>query len=225
MRTQVFYFLLLLALSSTATAQVFTGSFDLVVAQQYPNGNVRTDTVSYFFTPKRIAMILHGRGKESDMRMIFDNDTEEIVVLFLLDGKKLGYTLPMDEAHWPGMPHALKSPPKTLPLATSGSEKEIEGRKTREVRSENDDYVATVWIDIDIPLSMTQVLSYQSVGKGKSKKEIELFNQLGVSGFPLEVLLKSKKGKADVQLKVINLSTNVDAAVFSSEGYTVSKME
>ncbi|WP_290625615.1 hypothetical protein [Altibacter sp.] len=225
MRTQVFWFFLLLSLSLTTAAQSFTGSFDLVVVQEYANGNVRTDTVSYTFTPERTAMILHGRGNEPDMRMLFDTGKKEIVALFLLDGKKLGYTLPMDESHWPGMPHALKTPPKSLPLATSAPEKVIDDRKTREVRSENDEYIATLWIDETIPLSMAQVLSYQSVGKGKSKKEIELFNQLGVSGFPLEVLLKSKKGKADVQLKVIHLSKEVNPAMFSSEGYSVRTIE
>lgn len=134
----------------------------------------------------------------------------------------------MDEEHWPGM-LAAKRPygvgPRTK-LNCTGSDKEIEGYLCKEVLAENDDYTATLWLAEDIPLSMTRVLSYQSVGKGKSKKEIELFDQLGVEGLPLEMYLKSKKGKSDVTLRLIRVNeSSFDTSVFSSQGHEVSEVE
>ncbi len=209
------------------TAQTFTGSLDLVATQQYPNGNTRNDTISYYFGNEKTAILIYGRRNDPDMRMVFNSLDATITSLFEMNGKKGGFILPMDEEHWPGMPQALR-PYGTVPrteLRYTGEEKRIEGFTCREVLAENDDYDAKMWLAEDIPLSMTRVLSYQSVGKGKSKKEIELFDQLGVEGLPLELFLKSKKGQADVTLHLINLNKTIEDTIFSTEGHMLSRIK
>lgn len=213
--------------SSTLSAQTFTGSFDLVATQQYPNGNERSDTISYYFGGNMTAILIYGRRNDPDMRMVFNQKDTTITSLYEMNGKKGGFILPMDELHWPGMPQAFR------PIDTRASsalnftrkEKTIEGYNCKEVLAENDDYSATLWIAEDIPLSMTHVLSYQSVGKGKSNKETELFDQFGIDGLPLEMILKSKKEKADVTMHLVNFKEPVDEAIFSTEGHSLSKVE
>jgi hypothetical protein len=217
----------ILLISSFTTAQEFQGSFDLIAAQFYPNGNERSDTVSYYFGIEKTAMIIHAQRNQPDLRMIFNQQDSTIINLFEMNGKKRGYILPMDEEHWPGMPHALRSfgtGPRTE-LNYTGEEKEIGGYQCRGVTAESEYYSALMWVSEDIPLSMTRVLSYQSVGKGKSKKEIEMFDEFGIEGLPLEMNLTSKKGKADVIIRVVNIKETFDENVFSTEGHELSKVE
>ncbi|MBL1215462.1 MAG: DUF4412 domain-containing protein [Ignavibacteriae bacterium] len=212
---------------SSLTAQTFTGSFDLTATQHYANGNIRSDTISYYFGKEKTAIMIYGRRNNPDMKMIFSPIDSTITTLFEMNDKKGGYILPMDEEHWPGMPQAFRTR-NTMQrenLNYTGKEKIIEGFICKEVTAENDDYTTVLWLAEDIPLSMTRVLSYQSVGKGKSKKEIELFDQLGVEGLPLELFLKSKKGKADVTINLINFNESSDENIFSTEGHTLSRVE
>ena len=88
-----------------------------------------------------------------------------------------------------------------------------------------DRYTASLWLPEAIELNMGSVFAYQSVGAGKDIKELELFDQFGVEGLPLELFLKSKIGRADVIIRVINISKAVDKNMFSSEGYALSKVE
>ena len=212
---------------SSLSAQTFTGSFDLVATQHYTNGNVRSDTISYYFGNEKTAILIYGRRNDPDMRMVFSPLDTTITSLFEMRSKKGGFILPMDEEHWPGMPQALRlhgtEPHEELNY--TGEEKIIEGFTCKEVLAANDDYTAKLWLAEGILLSMTHVLSYQSVGKGKSKKEIELFDQLGVEGLPLELYLKSKKGKANVTLHLINFNETFDENIFSTEGHTLSRVE
>ncbi len=213
--------------TSSLTAQSFTGSFDLVGIQNYPNGNERSDTISYYFGDDKTAILIYGRRNDPDMRMVFSPLDTTITSLYELNGKKGGFILPMDEEHWPGLPQSLRpygSGPDTQQNYT-GIEKMIEGHTCQEVLAESEDYSAILWVAEDIPLSMTRVLSYQSVGTGKSKKEIELFDQFGVEDLPLELFLKSKKGKADVTIHLINFINTVDTSFFSTQGHTLSKVD
>jgi hypothetical protein len=208
-------------------SQPFSGSFDLVATQQYQNGNERSDTISYYLGEKMTAIIIHGRRNQPDIRMVFNFPDATITSLFELNDKKGGYILPMNEAYWPGMPQAIRefgTGPRTEQNYT-GEIKDIENHSCHEVLAESDDYSATLWVAEDIPLSMTHVLAYQSVGKGKSKKEIELFDQFGVEGLPLLLFLKSKTEKANVAIQLINFSDDIDATVFSTEGHTLSTVD
>jgi len=63
------------------------------------------------------------------------------------------------------------------------------------------------------------------VGKGKSEKELELYEQMEVNCLPLEMNLQSKLGKADVQLTIENISTVVPENIFSTKGHEVSRMD
>lgn len=209
------------------TAQTFVGSFDLVATQQYPNGNVRNDTIGYYFGSEKTAIRMFGRGNDSDMRMVFSPSDSTITTLFEINGKKGGFILPMDEAHWPGMPQAFRAygiGPRTA-LNYTGEAQKIEGFTCREVVAENEDYTARLWLAEDIQLSMTHVLSYQSVGKGKSKREIELFEQFGVEGLPLILFLESKTDKADVTIRLINFSETLEELIFSTEGHSLTKVD
>lgn len=214
-------------LAPEANPQKFKGSFDLVAEQNYTNGNIRRDTISYYFGDEKTAILIYGKRNDQDMRMVFNPADKTITSLFEMNEKKGGFILPMDEEHWPGISqsHYFQNSGNSKEFNYTGNEKVIENYKCREVIAESDDYNATLWIAEDIPLSMTCVLSYQSVGKGKSKQEIELFNRLGVDRLPLELFLKSKKGKADVIIRLINLKETIDDSVFSTQGHFLSKVE
>lgn len=227
MKFFIFFFTFLLVWVEGSFSQNYYGSFNLVATQQYQNGNERSDTISYFFGEKKTAIIIHGRRNQPDMRMVFDFDDATITSLFELNGKKGGYILPMNEAYWPGMPQAIRAfgtEPRSEQNYT-GEIKDIEHHSCREVLAESDAYSAMLWVAEDIPLSMTHVLAYQSVGKGKSKKEIELFDQFGIAGLPLHLFLKSKTDKADVTIHLINISDDFDAVVFSTEGHILSAVD
>jgi hypothetical protein len=221
--------LLILLLYSVCelTAQSFTGSFDLVMTQLYQNGNTRKDTVTYHFDTDRTAMVIPGRRNDPDMRMIFDKADSTITNLFEMNNRKGGYVLPMDLAHWPGMPQAMRplSSENSEEMLFTGKEKRIEGYACRQAAAENDEYDAILWVTDEIPLSMTHVLSYQSVGKGKSKKEIELFDQMGITGLPLEMQLINKSEGADVMVEIHNISTSIDPEVFNTEGHELSRIK
>ncbi len=208
-------------------SQQFTGSFDLVVSQQYENGNERADTLSYFFGKDKTALIIHAKRNQPDLKLIFNPKDATITGLFEQNGRKGGYILPMNEKYWPGMQVATRdygTGPRTK-LNYTGKTKEIEGYQTREVLAENDEYTASLWLPEAIELNMGSVFAYQSVGAGKDTKELELFDQFGVEGLPLELFLKSKIGRADVIIRVINISEAVDKNMFSSEGYALSKID
>lgn len=204
----------------------FTGSFNLVVTQHYKNGNETNDTLSYFFGKNKTALIVHTKGNEPDLRLVFSPTDSIITGLFEMNGEKGGYILPMNEKFWPGMQTALRdfgTGPRTK-LKYSGDSKTIEGFETREVLTENDEYTARFWMPSEIELNMAAVLAYQSVGAGKSTKEIELMEQFNVEGLPLEMHLKSKSDKADVLVRVINISESFDESIFSTEGYKLAKV-
>tara|TARA_R110002020_G_scaffold214542_8_gene421605 strand:+ start:1238 stop:1924 length:687 start_codon:yes stop_codon:yes gene_type:complete len=208
-------------------AQSFIGSFDLVASQINKNGNARNDTLSYFFGADKTALIIHSKRNQPDMRLVFNPQNSTITGLFEMKGKKGGYILPMNEKHWPGMGYALRAygtgPRKKLNY--TGNTKVIEGLVCEEVLAESDEYNANLWVTGEIPLNMSSVLSYQSVGAGKSQKEREQFDQFGVEPLPLKMNLKSKTGKSNVQIKLINLRNFVNDSIFSSEGYMLSEVE
>jgi hypothetical protein len=220
--------LFLLAITShPLISQTFTGSFDLVAVQNYPNGNERKDTLSYYFGEIQTAIVIYGKRNQPDMRLVFNSQKETITGLFEMNGEKGGYILPMDETHWPGL-HYAKIPYGAGPRSVmnyTGSEKVIEGYKCKEVLAENEEYTASLWLANEIPMSMSRVLSYQSVGKGKSRKELELFDQFGIEGLPLIMELKSKMKKADVTIFLVNIKTRFDPEVFSSEGHSLRNIE
>ena len=208
-------------------AQEFTGSFDLISTQAYKNGNVRHDSIAYFIDKDQSAIKIKGKRNQPDVRMIFNFKQETITNTFILNGKKSGYILPMDKEHWPGLPEARRdgSSGNEGTYELSGEEKEFQGYTCKLVNAENSEYKALLWIADEIPLSMAQVLSYQSVGKGKSRKELDLFNEFGIDKLPIKMQLFSKTGKADVTIELINIKETVDRSVFSTDGYNLSRME
>ena len=208
-------------------AQTFFGSFDLVVTHYYPNGNERCDTISYFFGREKTAIIMYGRRRDPDMRMVFSPKDSTITSLFEMNGRKGGYILRMDDKHWPGMQYALRpigaGPRKKLNY--TGNETVLRGYLCREVLAENGEYSAKIMVAEDINLSMSSVFSYQSVGAGKSQDESELFDKFGIQELPLELDLKSKKGKANVLIRVVNFKESVSDTIFSTQGYSLSKVD
>lgn len=227
MKSLIYLPLAFLLAASLLAADGYTGSFDLIATQNYPNGNVRSDTISYYLGTNKTAIVIHGRRNNPDMRIVFNTLDSTITSLYEMNGKKSGYVLPMDELHWPGMPQSLRrhNTGTHTEVIYSGKEKIIEGYTCKQATAESDEYTASLWLAEDLPLSMTRVLAYQSVGKGKSKKEIELFDQLGVKGLPLELYLKSKNGKANVILHFINFNDTFDISIFSSEGHTLIHLD
>ena len=204
MRLLVF---LLFALFQTISAaeDSFVGSFDLISIQKYKNGNVRYDTLNYEFFEDTTIITVQAKGNQPDIKMIFDFKDSTISTSFKINGRDGGYTLPMDLEHWPGM---ISSGTKDRNAIDKTAEsKEIENYTTYKQTAISDDYEAELWVTDEHNLSMLQILSYQSVGKGKSKKELEMFNKFELYNLPLLMMLKSKKGKADVEIKLINFTS------------------
>jgi len=212
---------------SSSISQSYIGSFDLVASQNYTNGNIQRDTISYYFGNEKTAILIHGRGESQNMRMVFSTSDTIITSLFEINGKKGGFILPMNDDYWPGISHALrpydKGPRKELNY--TGKEKHIEGFTCREVLAENEDFNVVLWVAEDIPLSMTQVFSYQSVGKGKTIKEMEMLDKFGLKGLSLELILKSKQGGADVTIQLMNFTETFDENIFSTDGYELIEVE
>ena len=227
MKTGVFLLFAIYLIVPALNAQTFTGSFDLVVNHYYPNGNERIDTISYFFGKDKTAIIIYGKRRDPDMRMVFSPKDSTITNLFEMNGKKTGYILPMDEKHWPGMQYALRpynaGPRKKLNY--TGNETTLEGYHCREVLADNGKYFATIMLAEDIKLSMSSVFSYQSVGAGKSQDESGLFDKFGVQELPLELNLKSKEEKANVIIRVVNFNKAFPDTIFSTESHSLSKVE
>lgn len=224
----IFYFGLLLLSGTTLSSQNFIGSFDLIATQTNKSGNTRTDTISYHFTEKMTAIIIHAQRNQPDLRMVFNFEDSTITSLFVMNEKKGGYILPMDEEHWPGLSDShydVSRIESKIMKSYTGQSKEIEGYKCREVKVENSEYKATMWLCNDLNLSMLQVLSYQSVGKGKSRKELELFKEFGINTLPLVLELEGKADKPNVTITLVNFQTGVDESIFSSDGHDVSKVE
>lgn len=210
----------------TLTAQNFTGSFDLIATHHYLNGNIRSDTISYFFGKEKTAIIIYGRRRDPDMRMVFSPKDSTITSLFEINGRKGGYILPMDDKHWPGMQYALR-PMGTGPrkkLNYTGKKTELEGYPCREVLAENGAYSAKIMLADDIKLSMTSVFGFQSVGAGKSQDESDLFDKFGIQELPLELHLKSKEKKANVIIRLVNFNEYIPDSIFSTDGHSLSKM-
>lgn len=215
-------------LMTDAFSQNYEGSFDLVAEQTNSSGNTRIDTISYFFGEKHTAIIIHAKRNQPDLRMVFNFEDSTIANLFVMNGKKGGYILPMDLEHWPGLSDSHYDMIKlesNIARNYTGQQKEIEGNKCREVQVENSEYKATMWLCNDLNISMLQVLSYQSVGKGKSRKELDLFKEFGINTLPLILELESKTNKPDVTITLVNFQTEVDKSIFSADGHEVIKVE
>ncbi|PVW15806.1 hypothetical protein [Marixanthomonas spongiae] len=227
MKLGAFFCILIFCASTTIKAQSFTGSFDLIISLHYKNENQRSDTLSYTFGKTKTALVIHTKRNQPDLRLVFNSKDSTITGLFDHKGKKGGYILPMNSTYWPAMDVAMRdygTGPRTT-LNYTGKTKEIEGHQTREVLAENEAYSASLWLPEAIELHMGSVLAYQSVGAGKDTEAVELFDQFGVEGLPLLMHLTSKTGRADVVLRVENLSETVDPAIFSSEGHSLSRVE
>jgi len=133
----------------------------------------------------------------------------------------------MDEKHWPGLPesHSNTSTLTNQESLYTGETKDVDGYVCKEAKVEDENYEVTLWLCESIELSMLQVLSYQSVGKGKSKRELEMFKKFGINSLPLILDLKSKTGKADVNIRIVNIRDEVPESIFSTEGHNLMKVE
>tara|TARA_R100000935_G_scaffold58415_2_gene95399 strand:+ start:81264 stop:81953 length:690 start_codon:yes stop_codon:yes gene_type:complete len=213
--------------SAIACAQSFTGSFDLITAQINSNGNVRSDTISYFFTEDKTAIIMHAGGNQPDMRLVFTPADSTIVGLFEMKGKKSGYILNMNDKQWPGMHYALQeygTGPR-IQLNYTGNKKEINGYSCVETTCENEKFDISFWFAENIEISLTQAFAYQTVGSGGEMEPIEMLSKCGVQALSLETLLKGKEGNPTINITVENFSEEIiDTAVFSSKGHKVTDM-
>jgi hypothetical protein len=220
-------FISILFISTIAYTQSFTGSFDLITAQVNANGHVRDNTISFYFSETQTAIIMHAKGNQPEMRLIFTPADSTIVGLFEVNGTKSGYILPMNEKQWPGMHYALRdygTGPKTQ-LNYTGDQKEINGYTCAEATCESDDYDINFWFTEDIELSLTQVFAYQTVGSGGEMKPIEMLSKCGVQALAMQTLLTKKEGTTSISITIQHFSKeSVDPAIFSSEGYTLSDM-
>ena len=213
--------------TSTLLAQTFTGSFDMITMHNYPHGNERIDTISYFFGSEKTALIIYGKRKDPDLRMVFSPGDSTITSLFEMNGRKGGFILPMDEKHWPGMKYALRpqgsGPNKTLRY--TGKESVLEGFDCKEILADNGKYSARMMISEDVELSMTSIFSYQSVGAGKSEDESKMFDEFGVQDLVLELNLESKEEKGNVIIRLQNFKEDVPDKILSTEGYSLTKID
>ena len=211
-----------------ANSSEYVGRFDLIASQINSSENKRSDTIEYYFAQTKTAIVIHGRKTDEKLRLIFDFNDSTITGLYELNGNKGGYILPIDEKHWPGLPDSKFIPKKLNEeknIDYTGVESKIEGMSCKEILTENSEYSARMMITNDINLSMFQILSYQSVGKGKSRKELDLFKGFGVTALPIILELKGKDKKMDIKLSLSNFENEFDESIFSSEGYNPSKID
>lgn len=227
MKTKCSLTIICLLVAAVVQAQSFTGSFNVITSQVNANGNVRNDTISYFFSENKTAIIMRAGENQPDLRLVFTPADSTIVGLFEMKGNKNGYILPMNEKQWPGMNYALQeygTGPKTQ-LNYTGNKKEINGYPCTETRCENDDFDISFWFAEGIELTLTQVFAYQTVGSGGEMKPIEMLSKCGVQAFAMQTLLQGKDGNPTVAITIANFSEeNVDPYIFSTEGHSLSDM-
>ncbi len=220
------FLLLSVCLASIVQAQDFTGSFDLIVTQNYQNGNERMDTLSYYFGTEKTALIIHAKGNQPDLRLVFHEADSTIIGLYEQNGRKGGYILPMNDKYWPAMRYALSDygiGPRTK-LNMTNEKKEVNGIRCTEMRCENDMYDVLLWVAGEIELSLVQVLAYQGVGAGEDISHIEMLDACGVQGFVMEMELKSKMDKADVLVRVANMTDTVSDTIFDTHEHQLSDL-
>ncbi len=208
-----------------ATAQQPTCSFVLVSTQTNGSGVARTDSITYHFQGANTAIVMHGHNNEPGVRLIFDPAARTITQLFEMNGRKGGFVFPMSEKRWPGMVYSEHNPDAESDLRFTGKTRLIEGHSCREVHLANEEYAATAWVAEEIPLSLLRVLSYQSVGVGKSTYGADLLAQMGMKGLPMELQFKSLTDKPDVLVRIMNYRDSADPGMFSSEGYSTTWVE
>ncbi|QIE58870.1 hypothetical protein G5B37_04625 [Rasiella rasia] len=218
-------FISIALVSTIAYCQSFTGSFDFVVAQENQNGNVRTDTVSYFFSKNQTAIIIHAK-KNEDLRLLFNPTDSTITGLYELNGTKGGYILPMNKKYWPGMHHALLNDSlDTIQQKESfGDTKRINEYDCHEISCNNANYEGTFWTTDKIAINLIQILAYQSVGAGEDTDFIDMLSDCGVSEFAMEASFNDKKRESQITARIINLSDTINTAAFSVEGHLLSDM-
>ena len=209
-----------------AFTQNFTGSFDLVTGPEYASENNRCETLSYFFGEDKTALIIHARGNQPDLRLVFSPKDSTITGLFEMNEKKGGYILPMNQKYWPAMDYALTDygtgPRKQLDL--TGEQKEINGYPCNEISCNNDKFEGTFWIANEIEMSLVQALAYRTVGAGKDTGAVEMLASCGMQGFTMLAKLRLFEKKDVIMLSIINMSDTFDEAVFSTEGHTLADM-
>lgn len=207
-----------------AYTQNFTGSFDLVTGQEYANGNDRSDTLSFYFGENKTALIIHARGNQPDLRLVFSPKDSTITGLFEMNGKKGGYILPMNHKYWPAMDYALSDygtgPRKQLNM--TGEQKEINGYQCSGMVCENDKFEGIFWIADEIELTLVQVMAYQTVGAGKDTEAVEMLADFGIQGFSLLSQIHLFEKKDVVLLSVVNMKNTFDEAIFNTEGHTLA---
>ncbi|MEM0518667.1 MULTISPECIES: hypothetical protein [Aequorivita] len=213
-------------ISQFVFAQNFTGSFDLVIGPENPDVNSRSDTLSFFFGENKKALIIHARGNQPDLRLVFSPKDSTITGLFIVNEKKGGYILPMNKKYWPSMDYALRDygtgPRKQL--NTANEQKEINGYLCNKMVCSFDKLEATFWIANEIELSLVQVLAYQTVGAGKDDSAVEMLANCGIQGFSMLAKIHVRERKDPVLLSILNLNDTFDDAIFSTEGHTLADM-
>lgn len=208
-------------------SQAFVGSFTMSVSQAYKNGKERSTNMGFALAKDKTAMKIAAQGNDPEIKLIFDFPAKTITQLFEMNGKKSGFILPMDMEHWPGMAYAKGevAPTAKAEVKRTGQKKSIEGHACEEVLAENDQYQFQMWVAPGLNLSMTELLAYQSVGKGESREEVEMMAAMNLKGFPMEMKLTSKTDKADVHILISDINNEVGPEAFSTEGHELVKAE
>lgn len=206
--------------------QNFIGRFDLITGPEYANQNGRSDTLSYYFGENKTALIVHARGNQPDLRLVFNPKDSTITGLFEMNEKKGGYILPMNQKYWPAMDYALTDygtgPRKQLDQ--TGEQREINGFACSEMACNSDKFEGTFWITDEIEMSLVQVMAFRTVGAGKDIGAVEMLAKCGIQGFSMLAKLRLFEKKDVVMLSIINMSDTFDEAVFSTEGHTLADM-
>ncbi|MCG2419023.1 hypothetical protein K8089_08300 [Aequorivita sp. F47161] len=216
----------LILFSAICHAQSFKGSFDLKISQESNDGNQHIETISYYFGEEKTATIIHARGNQPSLRLIFNPADSTITGTYEMNDKKGGYILPMNNKYWPTMKYALgeKDTLNNSERNFTSNKKEIETYNTTAISCSNDKIDATFWIAEEIELSLTQVMAYQFVGSGEEGDDLEMLANCGIKSLALYTSLFDKKRNSTIILQIENLSTKVDITVFNTSGYNLSDM-
>ncbi|UKJ08398.1 DUF4412 domain-containing protein [Solitalea lacus] len=205
--------LLLMLVGATSMAQVFTGSFKMIITGD--NMKQPIEMMCYYKDKKIATEMSPEQMKGGKMRMIYDYSTQEGLILMDMNGNKMGFKSKTKELQDVIME---KNPPK---ITETNESKTIDGHSCKKFISETEDAVIDLWVAQDMDFDLKELFVNMKGAKGGGMNNLGHYAKY-FKGPSLEtVVVDKKKGsKATVLIKDIQKRIPPES-VFSSEGYNI----
>jgi len=195
----------------------FVGSFKMTL-QTFKNGTAESKSLpasTFYSNGSLTAVDMELPGEAGKMSRIIMNPADKTMTT-LMDqgGEKMAMKMKMPEVNV-----AASEANKNAKVTETAETKKIEGYKCRKYIIESDDAVIESWLTRQIKGNLGNIFS------GGQKDQAWADKMKDMKGFPLEIK-SQQKGSSDyvvISISEIKL-VDVDAAVFSTEGYEVQDM-